>query len=127
MNNQQDNHISLEAELDEAINEFFETARQHDFAGAERVTYIATTSTTRKSLLGNERVKTREERTSSLAYSLWDKDLLNSEDGMYIAAEGVFIEVPSYPSYQWPKAISRPRATRELIDHIHRVTGRIGS
>lgn len=122
----QNNPLALEAELAEAIDQFFETARQHDFEGSEMVTHLETSRVISWTMFGTRRIREREGLVHSRAYPLWEADWNQNLYGMRLAVEGVFIEMP-YESPDWPRAIERPRATRELIDKIKMVTWRIES
>jgi hypothetical protein len=124
MNASQDNPLALEAELAEAIDHFFETARAHDFEGSKMVTHLGTSRANGRTMFGTRRVREREGLVHSRSYLLWEADWSRALEGMYLAVEGVFIEVP-YGYHEWPRAIERPRATRELIDKINIVIWRI--
>lgn len=126
MNGSQNNPLALEAELAEAIDHFFETARVHDFEGSEMVTHLGTSRVNGRTILGTRRVREREGLVHSRSYPLWEADWTRALEGMYLAVEGVFIEVP-FGHHEWPRAIERPRATRKLIDKINIVTWRIES
>lgn len=124
MNASQDNPLALETELAEAIDHFFETARVHDFEGSKMLTHLGTSRVTSRSMFGTRRVREHKGLVHSRSYPLWEADWRHAVEGMFLAVEGVFIVVP-YGSHQWPRAIERPRATRELIDKINVVTWRI--
>lgn len=126
MNGNQGSPIALEAELAEAIDRFFDTAQRHDFSGSKMVTHLGTSRVISRSMFGTRRVKEREGLVHSRSYPLWEADRRHMLEGMLLAVEGVFIEVP-YDSHEWPRVIERPRATRELIDKINIVTWRIES
>ena len=126
MNGSQNNPLALEVELAEAIDHFFETARVHDFEGSEMVTHLGTSRVNGRTILGTRRVREREGLVHSLSYPLWEADRRHALEGMHLAVVGIFIVVP-YESHKWPRAIERPRATRELIDKINIVTWRIES
>lgn len=126
MNPSQDNPLALETEFAEAIDYFFETARIHDFEGSKMVTHLGTSRVKGRTMFGTRRVREREGLVHSRSYRLWEADRTRALEGMFLAVEGVFIVVP-FGHHEWPRAIKRPRATRELIDKINIVTWRIES